>query len=196
MLESIQAMLTTWQGIVGLTLSLTAAGWKCFKFMRENVVQPITAHITKVNQLVDVLPEVKRLCLEFKPNGGSSVKDQLNRIEAMSKIYLRITDKAFWVADLEGKYTEVSPALAMLMGSTPDQILGSGWVNSIHAPDRDRVEGEWLAAVHDQREFHMEFSYVQLATGSLLPVTCHSIPIRYEGKTVGHVGWALPKPTI
>jgi PAS domain S-box-containing protein len=145
-----------------------------------------------------LLPGLDALIQEFKPNGGSSIRDQLNRIErdvqvarSMASIGLRMADRAYWISDPDGYCTECSPALAKLQGRMPEQILGNGWVTSLPPQWREPVAEEWNSAVKERREFDMEYAFRQ-PDGTIIPVTGHAIPVRVSGNVVGFVGWAIP----
>jgi PAS domain S-box-containing protein len=151
-----------------------------------------------IRQMEALLPGLDALIKEFKPNGGASIRDQLNRIErevqlarSMASIGLRMADRAYWVSDTDGFCIEASPGLAKLQGRMPEQILGNGWVTSLPPQWREPVAEEWKAAVQEQREFDMEYAFRQ-PNGTIVPVTGHAIPVRVSGKVVGYVGWAVP----
>lgn len=185
-LEPILKTLGQYQSLFVLLGFFVAGVWKAAVETKKRVVLPIKTHMT----------QVQALSAEFKPNGGSSIKDQLNRIEALTKISLRLTDKAYWISDASGQCMEASPALAALMGLTPEQIQGHGWVNAISASCRREVEEAWESAVREQREFHLDYEYTT-PQGLIVPITAHSIPIRSGGKVTGYVGWAWVRvPTI
>lgn len=137
--------------------------------------------------------KVARIYDELTPNGGGSIKDAINRIEAMQLAGLQLTGKAHWISDPEGKCTFASTKLANLMGVHPEQVMGWGWVSSVAPQFRASVKEEWIQAVKDRREFHATYAY-QHSDGKLVPVTGHAIPVIHAQTraVVGMIGWAVP----
>lgn len=143
-------------------------------------------------KLNSLMAKVDVVYAEVTPNGGGSIKDAIVRMEAMQLAALQLTGKAYWLSAPDGRCTFASNKLAMMMGLTPDQIQGWGWVSAVAPEYRRPCKEEWMAAVSDQREFHMDYEYVR-PDGSRLPVTGHAIPcIHAQTKqTVGMIGYAV-----
>jgi len=128
---------------------------------------------------------------ELRPNGGSSLRDAINRIESFQISALTLTGKAYWISDPDGKCSYASPQLATMQGVHPEQVLGWGWVSQIAPQDREQVRLRWDSAVKDQREFHESYRFIW-PDGTLLPVRGHAIPIIHaqSKKVMGMIGWA------
>lgn len=141
--------------------------------------------------------KVSHIYDELTPNGGGSIKDVVNRIEALQLASLQLTGKAYWLSDPDGKCTYASTRLAALMGFHADQALGWGWVSAVALECREPVRLEWCSAVKDRREFHMKYVYVH-PDGSRVPVTGHAIPVIHAQTrvVVGMIGWADPVEPI
>ena len=167
--------LTTTAGIITAVSVITAAGIGVFKFMKS--VGKALAYIQA----------------ELVPNGGGSLRDAINRIEALQLAGLQLTGKAYWLSNPAGECTFASVKLATLMGKTPDQILGWGWVSAVALDDREKCRKEWDAAVKDHREFHLKYSYVH-EDGTKVGVVGHAIPVIHAQTKaiIGMIGWAEP----
>ena len=128
---------------------------------------------------------------ELVPNGGSSLRDAVNRIEALQITALALTGKAHWISGPDGHCTFASVRLAGLMGLTPEQVEGWGWVTAVAPEYREACRKEWDNAVKDLREFHMKYEYVR-PDGGRVAVTGHAIPIIHAQTKVfvGMLGWA------
>lgn len=141
--------------------------------------------------------KVSHIYNELTPNGGGSIKDAINRIEALQMASLQLTGKAYWLSDPDGKCTYASTRLAVLMGSHPNQIMDWGWISFIASEYRDAVREEWISAVSDRREFHMKYAYIH-QDGTKVPILGHAIPVIHAQTkvVVGMIGWAEPmEPT-
>jgi PAS domain S-box-containing protein len=130
---------------------------------------------------------------ELVPNGGSSLRDAINRIEALQITALALTGKAHWISGPDGHCTFASVRLAGLMGLTPEQVEGWGWVTAVAPEYREACRREWDNAVKDLREFHMKYEYIR-PNGERVPISGHAIPIVHAQTKafVGMLGWAEP----
>lgn len=110
---------------------------------------------------------------ELRPNGGSSIRDAVNRMElgidaANKKIDLvsqrqlqrtNLDATGLWECDLTGRFTFVNPAMARLAGAGPEDFLGLGWKTHVHPRDRAEVSASWKSAVDDERDFSFVFAF-------------------------------------
>jgi PAS domain S-box-containing protein len=110
---------------------------------------------------------------ELRPNGGSSIRDAVNRMEmgieaANKKIDLvaqrqlqrtNLDATGLWETDRAGRFTFVNPAMARLAGAAPEDFLGLGWKTHVHPRDRAEVSASWQSAVQDERDFTFVFAF-------------------------------------
>ena len=110
---------------------------------------------------------------ELRPNGGSSIRDAVNRVElgieaANNKIDLvtqrqlqryNLESTGLWETDRRGRFTFVNPAMARMAGVAPDDLLGMGWKTQVHPRDRAEVSASWQSAVQDERDFAFVFAF-------------------------------------
>lgn len=135
----------------------------------------------------------EKILAEFAPNGGSSLRDSINRIEALQFTSLRMTGKAYWVSRADGTADYISPALAAIMGGNPEQFVQNGWIGAVPFEHRKRVVEEWNSSVIDKREFDCEYEY-RHPDGTIVKVQGHALPMtakQADGafKTIGYLGW-------
>lgn len=133
---------------------------------------------------------------ELKPNGGSSLKDQLNRLEASVSIseaqrllILDANPNGVWTSDTDGNLVWMNNTLKVRCGATLDEVEGTGWINIIHPADRKLVLDEWEQAVKYKRVFNLHYRLTNLQTNQ--PITVHGVatPAKsYDGSVVGFNG--------
>jgi PAS domain S-box-containing protein len=145
---------------------------------------------------------------EFKPNGGSSMKDatntilrRLDEIEGSVAIGIQMDrllasapkNSAVFQADKDGQLEWVSPRWLELTGLTLEEACGTGWINAVAHAEQEEVETAWQAAKEAQRSWIMDFSVVNVDTSETHRVHCVSTPaMSGRGKVAGWVGTCIP----
>ncbi len=135
------------------------------------------------------------ILVELKTNGGSSLKDAINRIEERQvrmdgRINLMLTPEdavAAFEADHQGLCIWISPAHAKLTGRPLDEVKGRGWLSFVHADDADHVRDGWLSAVAGGWPFSMRFRLVR-RDGAVVLVHSTANPLMAGLRTVGWSG--------
>jgi PAS domain S-box-containing protein len=143
--------------------------------------------------------KLKELLSETKSNGGSSIRDQLNRIEesveninAWVEAGQHLTNKSILRADKEGKLVWVNTAFSRMVGAGVEELKGFGWLNYIAPEDQERVSEEWNDCVKDQRKFESSFSIKSSYTDELKKVKGRAYPISNKSNLLGYLGtWIL-----
>lgn len=136
--------------------------------------------VTERRRKVDTLLELHELTAALKtipdrlgeilkqlhPDGGSSLSDQVSRIELevhrMSRrldLALAQSDMAQAWADEAGNWSEISRAMQRQIGRGADELIGRGWYDSIDELERGEVIRRFEEAVRDHREFEHVFSW-------------------------------------
>jgi PAS domain-containing protein len=178
---------------LGIILSLCGVWqflWKPLnKFVRN------ASHIG--HSLNSALPVLIKIAEEFKPNGGNSLRDVVNRIEinqAVSDqrhraIYAYL-DLPVFEADAKGAYTFVSKDWCNAVNLFPEQAFADGWINSVHPEDRQKVMSEWRNAVTEKREFALDYRLAVPPDREAGRVYARAFPARVtaERPVVGYVG--------
>lgn len=92
------------------------------------------------------------------------VLDLLVRRESEAQARFRsLTDAApvgVFQADSRGNNVFMNPAMERIMGMSADEARGKGWMESIHPEDKERVLGEWMAAIAAGRDFMSEYRFL------------------------------------
>lgn len=119
------------------------------------------------NQWTELHDRVCKIYNEVHTNGGTSLKDSINRIEGRlvgveqrQYMYLMESPKGIFETDTEGRFTSVNRTYCRMTGKTERELLGMNWINSISGEDRDRVFENWTASVEEKMEFICKYDMI------------------------------------
>jgi len=183
--------------IVGL-LAGFAAGmrvlWSLGKYLKKKWKKMFGLDALKTN--IDTLSDqMSFLVSEMHPNGGTSIRDALDRIEDQISLtsersrgrWLDAPEMLFETDD-EGEYIWVNRTYTRGVQRSLVELLGSGWVNVIAIEDRETVVASWYKAVKEDREFDMEFNF-RTPDGVSFPIHCRSYKMTDRfGEPIGYLG--------
>lgn len=176
-------------------------------FLWRHVLRPLGGKFRTFYKLVELTPVVRQIAEEFSKNGGSSLRDAIDRIEASvlaigdGQFVLRQQVRASWSmmqigvgeADATGACIFVNPYWSQITGVPLDRALGNGWINAVHEDDRDEVFEEWRQAVAQHRDFDMNHRY-RHPDGRVVEVHARTQQIHdAEGKLLGYVATITPR---
>ena len=129
---------------------------------------------------------------EFRPNGGSSIRDSLNRLETSvaatrqtSLTLASVLGVAYFQTDANGDYRYVSKEWQRMAEMFAEDALGGGWINGIHANHRHQVLREWQDALKFARPVKI---HCQMASGAEVHITATPIKSQ-QGVLEGYVGF-------
>lgn len=139
---------------------------------------------------------------ELKPNGGSSLRDAVNKIDkrtrnmeiaittlqASHEALTEVVDVPFFRADSQGSTIYCSSALCRLAGMTsPREYMGINWLTFVHPDDLEHVKSNWLSAVNDGRIYIGSFRIVNPYNGKSYEITEKATPVRDDQNHI--LGW-------
>jgi len=160
------------------------------------VIKPLYGLLKKLKTSFDILEKMHE---EFKPNGGASLRDAINRIE--SKLLIEqharramsmAMDIGFFETDAQGMCTWVNQYYTDLSGLSNEDAKNFGWVTGLFEEDRERVVEEWASAVKQKRVFKLEYGMVNSRNSEYSKVHCTAFPIsNIKGDVIGFVGIIL-----
>jgi len=166
---------------------------------------------TAAKKLGKIYEAVERLQSEFKPNGGSTLKDAIVRLESaiteirftqqisQARIKAIIADHAcgYFEADKEGRWYWANRTTISLIGRPLGDLLGNGWINAVVQGDQDDVFARYRAAIEQSRDFECTVAfYADESQKSVIPVLVHAHPLRNEKNEVsGYFGVIKPMET-
>jgi len=138
---------------------------------------------------------VELLIAEMKPNGGSSLRDQINRIEGRqlyldgrSKAMLNEDENGVFETTKDGNCTWVNRRMIRMTGRSFEELKGHGWMNTVHPDDRESVEEQWDSAKKENRSF--------MITYRLLHTDADPILVRTTGHRIESAGGGLSGYTV
>lgn len=198
-------------GALGGALGSAYASWKwIWPWLRDDVwpvfvgfkaIAELPKIATTCSETTETLRaqdlRLQRVMKEVMPNGGSSLRDAVGRIEvsvADQAQYLRVMAgtmranldsdpyRALFETDADGANLWVNKTYLRWVNRSMQELLGWGWLACISDSDRERVREEWLSCVRERRQFQARYHLVDSA-GERIEVDCHVVPIP-EGASV------------
>lgn len=141
---------------------------------------------------------------QLVPNGGSSIKDSLDRIEdkqeffgSFLKAQMNVNAKALFEADRTGRCTWVNRPHSRLTGFQTSEVMGDGWINVVAPECRTRVAEQWRRAVEQEREFDEDVWYIKTDGQTRYLVNVHAYVISGRGgKANGWIGEVTRKRDV
>ena len=93
-----------------------------------------------------------------------------------------------FVADADGQYTFANTVFQQFTGKSTDELMGLGWLDTVHPEDRDRVSAAWDDAWQTQSNFELEYRFRHHADGYRM-FQVRALPLRdIDGTVVQWVG--------
>lgn len=179
-----------------LAIKYMPVAWKVVKQMYA---------LLKGLEAVSAIPEqVNALMREVKPNGGSSLRDAIDRtstkvdqlsvavdeLAATHQVRWRMAyGEPSWHSDESGRCTAANNLLCDLLEYSEPEFVGNNWKNLIHPDDQPHVFSEWNRIVAEGATFGLNSRYVT-RSGEVIPVRMKAVPIIARGSVVGWIGTA------
>lgn len=143
----------------------------------------------------ELYSKINVIASEFRPNGGSSLRDAINRIEQKVTIqeqkvlaFVKSSPMGTWLSDENGKCSDVNKSICRIFGRTESEIKGDNWINWIHPTIKDDVVEEWIRCVNSDMNFDMEYSII-LPNKKIQLVHAVAYQIKdMNGKLLGFLG--------
>jgi PAS domain S-box-containing protein len=124
-------------------------------------------------------------------NDITALKEAAVALKASEQKFRTLAEKApvgIFQTDINGGGVYLNSRWLETTGLTNQEAVGNGWTNAIHPEDRENVISEWMKAVTENREFIMEFRFVNPFTG-IRWIDSHAIQLLDEhGKITGYIG--------
>lgn len=141
---------------------------------------------------------LKDIHSETKPNGGSSMKDAINRIEGKMTAHQRALldlrqEEAWFEANIDGDWCWINHACERALGIHRDDAAGRGWFSIVCTEDRDAVRTEWNHAVREYRTSDF-MCRIKLPENKTLWIRILCTPIHFGKTPYGFVGRIFPQP--
>ncbi len=190
-LEHFRTIIEHWGAFAA---ALTAIGI-CAAGAWKYVIKVGWDRLVEVHQfLTEAIPALSKIAEEFKPNGGSTLRDALDRVEIqlaknsnMATVLLQEAPDAVFVTDGDGNCTWVNDTYSQWTGLSVDQAFGKGWHQAIAMDSREQVFDEWEQAVKDKVNFVGHYKWTNGIKE--FAVRCRTkLTIGPKGNLVGAIG--------
>ncbi|MBD2446844.1 EAL domain-containing protein [Nostoc sp. FACHB-152] len=90
--------------------------------------------------------------------------------------------------DAQGKCIYVNERWCKIVGLTPEEAMGNGWVKGLYPDDREKVSHEWYFAALENRPFQLEYRFQQ-PDGAVIWVFGQAVAeFDLTGQIIGYVG--------
>ena len=151
----------------------------------------------KFKEISELYLKIQIIAQEFRPNGGSTLRDAINRIETKVSIQQQTTTaiiKSFpigtWISDEHGRCIDVNNNLCRITGRTEGEIKGNNWSNWII--EKEEVQEEWERCVLHDSNFDMDYTFIRT---DRLKQKVHGFAQRLKnekGELIGFLGTLEP----
>lgn len=202
-LIAIQYLVAIFAAIAGFFAALSPVRkfiYKCWQntFGRSKVAR-LKWEAERTERYENLAATQSQILAELKPNGSTSLRDAIDRIEyrqggfdAFLSAQLNVLDVAIFRTDAVGKVKYNNRKHQHLTGFSAGEVSGDGWINVIHQDDRDMVYTKWRHAVEDGREFSEDIRYVT-PEGEIYEVHVNAYrEMDAQGKIRGFLGLVSP----
>ncbi len=115
-------------------------------------------------------------------SGGGDGDAALRRSEARYRALAEASTRMVWTTDRHGMVEDM-PGWRAITGQTADQVRGVGWLEAIHAADRERVSRTWWDA-YDSRGVYVCEYRIRLASGGYRWYRARAVPVLEPGGEV------------
>jgi PAS domain S-box-containing protein len=125
--------------------------------------------------------------LDVAGYSAAEAEEELRRSEERYRTLVQGGAQVVWVAAPDGTMKEDSPEWRWITGQSVEDFLGSGWLQSIHPEDRERVERDWRECVRTGKVFDDRYR-IRTKAGSYRHYDVRAVPIERDGKILEWVG--------
>jgi len=117
-----------------------------------------------------------------------TIINALNLVISMTQNTWKVMDTPLWQADAQGKTIHVNKYFLKILYRQESEMLGNGWINSVHEDDRERVSNEWENAIEGQTNFYLHYR-LKNASGEDISVIGEAFKLTNpNGEVLGYMG--------
>jgi len=182
-------------GAIGVIAGAFVALWAAIPLV-SRVRKRVGVALNPLSRVLEELDAVQRklevLTAEMRPNGGSTLRDSLDRVEASLELHTQRQRAAFtsmpvgvMETDHTGQVLWSNRRLSRVTGRTPRELHGVGWMNAMAPSCRSRIRECWDRAMETQTEFEADVEILtaagELCKGTLQAMFMESSSHRFLG---------------
>ncbi|WP_165373587.1 PAS domain S-box protein [Sorangium cellulosum] len=108
--------------------------------------------------------------------GLKRAEEALRRSEDRYRCLVEATAETVWITSPDGLTTSESPCWYAMTGQRPEEMLGLGWLESVHPDDRDRTLRRWTHAITTISRYEAEYR-VRSADGGYRFTLARAVPV-------------------
>jgi len=109
-------------------------------------------------------------------------EDAIKQSEERYRSLILATSQIVWITDAEGR-CEDTPSMRAYTGQTEAEVVGFGWLDTIHPDDRERTVQVWMEAVQTKSLFEIEYQ-LRSADGNYRYFQARAVPILNEDGSI------------
>jgi len=117
------------------------------------------------------------------PEAYDRLCESLQHSERRYRTFVQSSAQVIWLADPDGRVTELSDSWVTLTGHQKETALGLGFLDLVPPEDLDPVREDWRLAIVEGRTYDAEFR-IRRADGAFLHVQSRSVPVLDEAGRV------------
>jgi len=118
---------------------------------------------------------------------GLAPEEAIRRSEERYRALVQGGAQVVWVASPAGEMLEDSAEWRWITGQSAAEFLGTGWLDSIHPEDRERVERDWRESLRSGKIFEDRYR-MRTKAGSYRHFDVRAVPIVRDGQIAEWVG--------
>lgn len=173
---------------VGIIAGLVTGLGIIWKKLVEPCLDATGGHINKIKRLIS---EIEKITHEFRPNGGSSIRDAINRIEARLISLERVQGAlrqdgplGIFQCTTDGKNVDVNRTYCRWLGVSKQDLMGWGWRSYLaDASAREDYDNEWKQAFEEGRECEFTIAF-KTSDGEIVHYLVHTYPLADQNNKV------------
>jgi PAS domain S-box-containing protein len=139
--------------------------------------------------------QLDRIEAELRPNGSTSMRDAIDRIEdrqyefeAFMGASLNTERDAIFRTDAAGSLYAINRAHQRLLGYSLDEMKGDGWINCVHKDNRAKIVDQWARTVEAEMELNEDIKFLHADGSDLMAHANVYRELDGMGKLRGYLG--------
>jgi len=109
-------------------------------------------------------------------------EDAIKQSEERYRSLTLAISQIVWITDAEGRCQD-TPSMRAYTGQTEAEVVGFGWLDTIHPDDRDRTNQVWMEAVQTNSLFEIEYQ-LRSSDGNYRYFQARGVPILNEDGSI------------